>query len=293
MDKKHVNIRQAVIPAAGLGSRFLPVTKCFPKELIPLVDKPCLLHIVEEALAAGVKDFIFVISREKHLIEDFFRPNAKLNEWLEARGQGDVLAMMNKLERQANYHFVFQDEPLGLGHAVHCAREAVTDDHFFVILPDDIITSQVAACEQMRRSFSEHGLPTVAVMPVKWEDVPRYGIVKAAPLTDDTGEVQGIVEKPKRENSPSNLAVIGRYILPKAIFPLLEKTQPGAGGEIQLTDALCKLVNAGGLRSFAFDGERYDTGTPLGWLEANISLALKHPQYQAPIREFLKLSGPY
>lgn len=293
MSNKQVRIKQAVIPAAGLGSRFLPVTKCFPKELIPLVDKPCLLHVVDEALAAGVKDFIFVISREKHLIEDFFRPNAKLNEWLEARGQGDVLAMMNKLEHQANYRFVFQDEPLGLGHAVLCAREEISDDHFFVLLPDDIISSHTSACEQMMRSFSEHQLPMVAVMPVKWEDVHRYGIVRAAPLTDDTGEVQDVVEKPKRENSPSNLAVIGRYILPKSIFSLLEKTAPGAGGEIQLTDALCKLISDGGLRSFAFEGERYDTGTPMGWLEANIALALKHPQYQAPIRHLLKLSGPF
>lgn len=293
-----IKIRQAVIPAAGLGTRFLPVTKCCPKELIPLLDKPCLQHVVDEAVAAGVEEFVFVISREKELIRNYFLPNDKLNAWLEKQGQGEWAKTLKNIESKASYRFVYQDEPSGLGHAVWCAREAVTDDHFFVILPDDIIAAGVPACAQMAKAFSSGAAKTqggddaaamLAVMLVKWEEVSRYGIVRAAPLTDAIGDVQDVVEKPKREDAPSNLAVIGRYILPKKIFALIEKTRPGAGGEIQLTDALRTLINDGGLRSFSFEGERYDTGTPLGWVQANFALALKDERYAAAARDFLKL----
>lgn len=281
-------IRQAVIPAAGLGSRFLPVTKCIPKELIPLVNKPCLQHVVDEAVAAGVEEFIFVISEGKKQIEEYFRPNEHLSSWLKKRGQDDIYDLIARIETQAKYRFVYQKEPLGLGHAVLCAQELVTDDHFFVILPDDIIASEVPVCKQMNSVFVEHSIPLMAVMLVNWEEVHRYGIVQGAPLTDTVGDIQNIVEKPRREDAPSNLAVIGRYILPKTVFPLLQKTLPGAGGEIQLTDALRVLITNGGIRSFSFSGERYDTGTPAGWIQANISLALKDPLVRDATRNFVK-----
>lgn len=284
-----VKIRQAVIPAAGLGTRFLPVTKCCPKELIPLLDKPCLQHVVDEAISAGVEEFIFVISREKELIRNYFSRNDKLLSWLDCHGQSEWAAKLEKIETQASYRFVYQDEPLGLGHAVGCARDAVSDGPFFVILPDDIIAANVPACAQMAHAFSGDSAAMLAVMLVKWEEVSRYGIVRAAPLTDVIGDVQDIVEKPKREEAPSNLAVIGRYILPKDIFTLLETVNPGAGGEIQLTDALRALIGNGGLRSFSFEGERHDTGTPLGWVQANFALALKDERFAASAKDFLKL----
>lgn len=282
-------IRKAVIPAAGLGTRFLPITKCLPKELIPLVDQSCIEHVIDEALAAGVEEFIFVISKEKQLIEDYFKPDERLNSWLTKRNKQEALERLRKIETQATYTFVYQDEPLGLGHAICCAKDHIDDEHFFVILPDDIIASEVPTCQQMMKVFQEVQTAMISVMLVKWEDVHRYGIVKANPLSEDLGEVMDIVEKPKRENSPSNLAVVGRYILPKSIFPYLEKTQPGAGGEIQLTDALRELIANGGLHSYSFEGERYDTGTPLGWLQANFSLALKKEEFQEPLKKLVKL----
>lgn len=284
-------IRQAVVPAAGLGTRFLPITKCFPKELVPLVDKPCLQHVVDDAVAAGVEEFIFVISREKELIRDYFARNDRLNEALERQGRHDVLSELSRIETQATYRFVYQDAPLGLGHAVSCAREAVTDDTFFVLLPDDVIVAEESVCTQMANARSEGVAGMVAVMPVKWEDVSRYGIVRAAPLTDVVGDVEDIVEKPRREDAPSNLAVMGRYLLPRSIFTVLERVKPGSGGEIQLTDALRLLIGDGGLRSFSFQGERYDTGTPMDWLLANFSLALKDPRYADAVARVAKTAA--
>lgn len=286
MNKK---IKKAIIPAAGLGTRFLPITKCVPKELIPLVDRPCLQHVIDEALAAGVEEFIFVISEEKRSLEEYFRSNPRLNSWLSKRNQDQYLEILRSIETRAEYRFVIQGEPLGLGHAVLCARELVADDFFFVILPDDIVSAEVPVCAQMLKEFSENMLPMIAVMLVDWENVNRYGIVGAAPLTDSVGDVQSIIEKPKREEAPSNLAVIGRYILPQSVFAILDKTPPGAGGEIQLTDALRTLVAAGGLQSYSFAGERFDTGTPLGWLKANAALALKNPLFRDEWREYLKI----
>ena len=284
-------IKQAVIPAAGLGSRFLPTTKCTPKELIPLVDRPCIDHVVDEAIAAGVEEFIFVISPEKDKVLDYYRPNAHLNKWLAERGQSDVLERLQALEKKARFDFVYQTEPLGLGHAVLCARPKITSDWFFVILPDDIIDSTVPVCRQMANAFAEEKTPLVSVMSVAWEDVHRYGIVQAHPLTEQRGKLVQIVEKPARDDAPSNLAVVGRYVLPQSIFTILEKLPPGSGGEIQLTDALEQLVQAPGLHSWVFQGMRYDTGNPLGWLKANIGLSLKNEKLRGPLQEFLKFLG--
>lgn len=289
-----VKIKQAVIPAAGLGTRFFPVTKCVPKELIPLVDKPCIHHVVEEALAAGVEEVIFIVSDEKRGIEEYFRSNDSLYQWLVASGKAEQANAMREFEQRANYRFVVQKEPLGLGHAVWCARDVICEDHFIVILPDDVITAEVPVCRQMALVFERSPKPLVSVMQVGWDDVHLYGIVRAMALSDRVGDVQDIIEKPRRENAPSNLAVIGRYILPRTLFSILEATKPGAGGEIQLTDALRQLISDGGLHSYSFEGERHDTGNPLGWLQANIALALQKEELKVPVLETIKsLSALY
>lgn len=284
-----MTVRQAIIPAAGLGTRFLPVTKIVPKELLPLLDKPSLQHVIDEAVASGVEEFIIVISKEKKIIEEYYRENKHLNQWLLKRGQGDVHALLKQIETKASFHFAYQDEPLGLGHAVACARSFITDDYFFVLLPDDIIDSEETVCQQLIKAYAFCKKPIVSVLEVPWEEVHRYGIVEATPHTGSLGNIKSIVEKPSREKSPSNLAVIGRYLLPKDIFRFIEKTKPGAEGEIQLTDALRNLITETGLMSYAFAGERFDTGTPVGLLKASISLSLKHALYQEQIKALIKM----
>ena len=283
-----MEIKTAVIPAAGLGTRFLPNTKSVPKELIPLINKPCIHNIVDEAIAAGIEKFVFVISKEKEGIKDYFQPNERLYSWLEKRGKGDMAASMKEWEQRAEFKFVYQEDPLGLGHAVLCAEQEIEEDHFFVILPDDIISANPPVCQQMVDTFKKDPTPMLSVMSVKWENVQSYGIVAAAPLSDNLGAVQDIVEKPKREDAPSNLAVIGRYILPKTIFSILGETKPGSGNEIQLTDALRELMKGVGLRAYSFTGERFDTGTPVGWIQANLSLAMQNEEMRTPLLKTIR-----
>jgi len=284
-----MRVKQAIIPAAGLGTRFLPVTKNVPKELLPLLDKPCLQHVIDEAVKSGVEEFVIVISKEKQIIEEYYKENDYLNKWLLKKGLNELYDSIKGIETRAKYKFAYQEEPLGLGHAVNCASSLITDDMFFVLLPDDIIDCEKPLCLQLMDELAEHKKPIVSVMEVPWEDVHHYGIVEASPHTERTGEIKSIVEKPKREDSPSNLAVIGRYVLPKEIFSLIENTKPGAKGEIQLTDALRELISTTGLMSYAFNGERFDTGTPIGLMKASISLSLKHPVYQEQIKSHIKM----
>lgn len=287
-------IKQAVIPAAGLGTRFLPVTKVVPKELLPLADKPCIEHVIDEAIAAGVEEFIIVISHEKELLKHYFKPNTYLEEWLLARGKDKIRDDIKSSENKARFTFVYQDQPLGLGHAVLCAKPCIRDDHFLVILPDDVIDAAIPVCLQMVEVFKKEAKPVLAVMQVDWENVHHYGIVQGTPLSDNLGMVSSIIEKPKRENAPSNLAVIGRYILPKSIFPLLEKTTPGSGNEIQLTDALKDLIPQTGLQSYFFTGERYDTGNPIGLMQAGLITALQDHAVRDRLLPFIKtLSSSY
>jgi len=281
-------IRQAIIPAAGLGTRFLPITKTVPKELLPLAEKPCLEHVIDEAIAAGVEEFIIVISPEKERLIHYFKPNSQLDEWLLKRGKREIHDAIKIMEGKAKYTFVYQNEPLGLGHAVLCAKDAITDDHFFVILPDDVIDAEVPVCQQMADLFFEAKNPLIAVMQVDWDQVHAFGIVQGAPLSDKLALIENIIEKPKREVAPSNLAIIGRYLLPKTIFSILEKTKPGAGGEIQLTDALRELIQEQPVHSYFFSGDRYDTGNPLGLLQASLILALKNPALSSRLIPFLK-----
>lgn len=289
MSSPSSKIKKAVIPAAGMGTRFLPATKVIPKELIPIVEKPAIQYIVEEAVSAGVEEIIFVISRDKEKVVDHFRPQTEMEAFLKAKGDQANLKAITELNAKALFTVVYQDKPLGLGHAVLCAKEAVGDDWFFVFLPDDLIDHDIPCAVQMLKSWETHAGATVAVMEVPWEQVSHYGVVKALPMTESLGKMETVVEKPKREEAPSNLAIIGRYLLPSVIFSLLEKVKPGAIGEIQLTDAILGLVKSQGVYAYQFEGERFDVGNKLGFLEANIHYGIKHPELGGQVAELIKL----
>lgn len=282
-------IKKAVIPAAGLGTRFLPATKVIPKELLPIVDKPGIQYIVEEAVSAGVEEIIFVISPDKKQIVSHFQQAPELENNLMQKGQSDLLEKITELNNRAKYTTIFQEKPLGLGHAVSCARKAVGDEWFFVFLPDDLISHEVPCAVQMLHSWQTHNGAMVAVMEVPWDQVHHYGVVKAIPMTASLGKVESVVEKPKREQAPSNLAIIGRYLLPPSIFDCLEKVKPGAIGEIQLTDAFFGLIESRELYAYQFEGERYDVGSKLGFIEANINYALKHEELSKHVHELIRL----
>jgi len=280
-------IRKAVIPAAGLGTRFLPATKAVPKELLPIVDTPTIQYIVEEAVSAGVRDVILICARGKDSIVDHFDIAGELEANLERTGKHELRAQMRAIARMANIVTVRQHEPLGLGHAVLCAKDLVGDEPFVVMLGDDIIDAAVPATRQLADCYQRHGKGTIALMEVPPEEVSMYGVAAGTALDARTTRIERLVEKPKKD-APSNLAVIGRYVLPPRIFELLEQVTPGVGGEIQLTDALALLAREQGLLGYRFEGTRYDAGDRLGYLKANIGYALKRPELAGPLREFLK-----
>ncbi len=280
-------IRKAVIPAAGLGTRFLPATKAVPKELLPIVDTPTIQHIVAEAVAAGVRDIILVCARGKDSIVDHFDVAAELEAHLERTGKIALRDQMRAIARMANVASVRQQEPLGLGHAVLCARDLVGDEPFVVMLGDDIIDAEVPAARQLVECHRRHGLGTVALMEVPSEETSLYGIAAGRELDPRTIRIESLVEKPKRD-PPSNLAVIGRYVLPPRIFDILEHVGPGAGGEIQLTDALATLAREEGLLGYRFEGRRYDAGDRLGYLKANVAFAMKRPELRDQLLAFLR-----
>jgi UTP--glucose-1-phosphate uridylyltransferase len=279
-------IRKAVIPAAGLGTRFLPATKAVPKELLPIVDTPTIQYIVEEAVAAGVRDIILICARGKDSIVDHFDIAAELEATLERTGKHELKREMRRIAQMARVVTVRQQEPLGLGHAVLCARELVGDEPFVVMLGDDIIDAAVPATRQLADCWQRHGLGTIALMEVPPAETSMYGIAAGRAVDGRTTRIERLVEKPKRD-APSNLAVIGRYVLPPRIFELLEQVKPGVGGEIQLTDALAVLAAEEGLLGYRFEGQRYDAGDRLGYLKANIAFALKRPDLAGPLRQYL------
>jgi UTP--glucose-1-phosphate uridylyltransferase len=279
-------IRKAVIPAAGLGTRFLPATKAVPKELLPIVDIPTIQYIVEEAVAAGVRDVILVCARGKDSIVDHFDIAAELEANLERSGKTALRQEMRRIAQMARVVTVRQQEPLGLGHAVLCARALVGDEPFVVMLGDDIIDAAVPATRQLTDCWQKHGLGTIALMEVPLAETPMYGIAAGTALDARTTRIERLVEKPKSD-PPSNLAVIGRYVLPPRIFELLEQVKPGVGGEIQLTDALAMLAREEGLLGYRFEGQRYDAGDRLGYLKANIAFAMKRPELAGPLRQYL------
>jgi UTP--glucose-1-phosphate uridylyltransferase len=280
-------IRKAVIPAAGLGTRFLPATKAVPKELLPIVDRPTIQYIVEEAVAAGVRDVILVCARGKDSIVDHFDIAGELEGHLERTGKHELRAQMRAIAKMANVVTVRQQEPLGLGHAVLCARDLVGDEPFVVMLGDDIIDAAVPATKQLADCYFRHGLGTIALMEVPPADAHMYGIAAGRAVDERTIRIDRLVEKPKA-NAPSNLAVIGRYVLPGRVFEVLERVPPGVGGEIQLTDALAVLAREEGLLGYRFEGDRYDAGDRFGYLKANVAYALKRPDLRPQLLEYLR-----
>jgi len=280
-------IRKAVIPAAGLGTRFLPATKAVPKELLPIVDVPTIQLIVAEAVSAGVTDVILVCARGKDSIVDHFDIAPELEAHLERTGKHELRAQMRQIAEMANVVVVRQQQPLGLGHAVLCARDLVGDEPFVVMLGDDIIDSAVPVTKQLADCYERHRLGTIALMEVPDAETSQYGIAAGKPLDDRTMRIDRLVEKP-RANPPSNLAVIGRYVLPPRVFSYLEAVRPGVGGEIQLTDALAMLAQEVGLLGYRFEGNRYDAGDRLGYLKANIAFAMKRPELAGPLREYMR-----
>lgn len=284
-------IRTAVFPVAGLGTRFLPATKANPKEMLPIVDKPLIQYAAEEAIAAGITELVFVTSSSKRAIEDHFDRNFELESVLEARQKNELLAIVKDiLPKGVSCVYIRQPEALGLGHAVLCAKNVVGNHPFAIILADDLIDDGGAGClSQMTAIHAERQCSLLGVERVNKEDTDKYGVVKADMSGGRAGKIEEIVEKPKPEVAPSNLAVVGRYILSPRVFEILEGTGKGAGGEIQLTDAIAELLHEEDVLAYEFEGKRYDCGSKLGYLTATVEYALKHPELKA---EFLKyLSG--
>lgn len=282
-------IRTAVFPVAGRGTRFLPATKASPKEMLPIVDKPLIQYAVEEALEAGAEKLVFITGSSKRAIEDHFDVDAELERSLEASGKGDWLELVrNIVPPGVSCIYLRQGIPLGLGHAVACARPAVGDEPFFVHLADDLIHADVPCLKQMREHYDEHGCSVIGVEPVPRDQTANYGIVEIEEQASGSRRVTRIVEKPAPAEAPSNLAVVGRYILTPRTFDLLETTQQGAGGEIQLTDAIARLLDDEAVHGFAFDGTRYDCGSKMGYLRATVEYALRHPELGDNFKAYLQ-----
>lgn len=285
-----MKIRKAVFPVAGMGTRFLPATKANPKEMLPIVDKPLIQYAAEEAISAGIDELIFVTSSSKRAIEDHFDKNYEMETELEKRGKRDLLEILRGIVPEGvTSVYVRQSEALGLGHAVLCARPVVGNEPFAVILADDMINGGDRSClSQMVDVFEEHKSSVLGVERIEPQDTDKYGIVKEAKIKDALSKVDGIVEKPHPEVAPSNLAVVGRYILTPVIFDLLTETGRGAGGEIQLTDAIAKLLKQEQVLAYKFSGKRYDCGSKLGYLQATVEYALEHGELAEPFREYLR-----
>lgn len=282
-------VTKAVFPVAGLGTRFLPATKASPKEMLPIVDKPLIQYAVEEAIDAGMTDIIFISSRTKRTVEDHFDKAYELETELESRGKDKVLDLVQSI-RPRGVHFIYirQAEALGLGHAVLCAKPVVGNEPFAVILADDLIDADPPVMRQMVEQYDYYQCSVLGVQQVAREDTASYGIVDASPLDARVSRVNAIVEKPRPEDAPSTLGVVGRYILTPRIFHYIEHLKPGAGGELQLTDAIAALLEEQQVLAYAFDGVRYDCGSKLGYLEATVEYAMKHPEVSEEFAAYLK-----
>ena len=281
-------VRKAVIPAAGLGTRFLPATQAIPKEMIPIIDVPMIQHIVEEAVRAGIQDVILITARHKEAIENHFDHNFELERTLEEKGKKDLAAISRDLGKYCNLISLRQKTPLGLGHAVLCAAPAVGDEPFAILLGDDLIDSKVPCTRQLVDIFEKEGGSVVGVMEVPAEDSPKYGMVGGKMLNPKLMHVDKLVEKPEPKAAPSRLAIPGRYVLTPTIFDCIRETKPGKGGEIQLTDALQLLAKKEKLLAFQFDGTRYDTGDRVGYIDATLAFALKRPDLAPAVRALMK-----
>ena len=285
MSKK---IRKAIIPAAGLGTRFLPATKAQPKEMLPIVDKPTIQYIIEEAVASGIEEILIITGRSKKCIEDHFDKSVELELELEKSGKEEMLKMVRDISDMVDIHFIRQTEPKGLGHAISCAKTFVGNEPFAVLLGDDIVYNEGKPClKQLIDCYDEYNTSVIGVQTVEAKDVNKYGIVNGIHIEDRVYKVKGLVEKPAVEEAPSNVAILGRYIITPRIFKILEETKPGKGGEIQLTDALLKLIDEEAMYAYDFEGTRYDVGDKLGFLKATVEYALRREDLRDGFIEYL------
>lgn len=284
-----MKVRKAIIPAAGLGTRFLPATKAQPKEMLPIIDKPTIQYIVEEAVAAGIEDIIIISGRNKRAIEDHFDKSYELEDTLNQKGKHDLLEEINAISNLANIHYIRQKEPKGLGHAIYCAKSFIGNEPFAVLLGDDIVDARVPVLKQLLDVYDNYRHSVIGVQTVELKDVSKYGIVKPSiNIDENTFYLDGLVEKPSLDYAPSNYAVLGRYILTPEIFTILNDLPLGVGGEIQLTDALQKLTNIQKVLAFNFEGKRHDIGDKVGFIKATIDFAMKRDDIRDELVEYLR-----
>ena len=281
-------VRKAIIPAAGLGTRFLPATKSQPKEMLPIVDKPTLQYIIEEAIESGIEEILIVTGRSKKSIEDHFDRSVELELELEQKGKTEMLKMVQDISNMVNIHYIRQKEPKGLGHAIHCAKSFIGNEPFAVLLGDDIVDADTPCLKQLINAYDEYKTSVLGVQKVAKEDTDKYGILDVKHIEDRVYKVKDLVEKPSIEESPSNVAILGRYIITPKIFEILENTKPGKGNEIQLTDALLKLIEEEAMYAYDFEGRRYDVGDKLGFLQATVEYALRKEELRDGFIDYLK-----
>lgn len=282
-----MKIKKAVIPAAGLGTRFLPATKSIPKEMLPIVDKPTIQYIVEEVIASGIEDVLIITGRNKGSIEEHFDRAVELESNLEKNNKEELLEQIRSISKMINIHTVRQKDPKGLGHAVCCAKSFVGNEPFAVLLGDDIVDAKKPCLKQMIEVFEKYNSTIIGVQEVAWDNVNKYGIISGEKVNDNTYNVKDLIEKPHRDKAPTNIAILGRYILTPEIFTVLENTKKGVGGEIQLTDGLKELSNIQDIYAYIFEGRRYDVGNKLGFLEATVDFALKREDLKDSFLSYL------
>ena len=283
-----MKVKKAIIPAAGLGTRFLPATKAQPKEMLPIVDKPTIQYIIEEAVASGIEEILIITGRNKKCIEDHFDKSVELEMELEKSGKSELLELVRDISDMVDIHYIRQKEPRGLGHAIHCAKTFVGNEPFAVLLGDDVVDSEVPCLKQLIDCYSEYKTTILGVQTVPESETNKYGIVDGIHIEDRVYKVKDLVEKPSVDEAPSNVAILGRYIITPQIFDILENTEPGKGGEIQLTDALKTLISQEAMYAYNFQGRRYDVGDKLGFLQATIEFALKKEELRDRFLDYLK-----
>ena len=283
-----MKVRKAIIPAAGLGTRFLPATKAQPKEMLPIVDKPTIQYIIEEAVASGIEEILIITGRNKKSIEDHFDKSVELEMELEKAGKQEMLDMVRRISDMVDIHYIRQKEPRGLGHAIHCAKSFVGNEPFAVMLGDDVVDSEVPCLKQLIDCFNEYKTTILGVQTVDPKNVDKYGIVDGLHIEDRVYKVKRLVEKPSVDEAPSNVAILGRYIITPQIFEILENTAPGKGNEIQLTDALETLIKNEAMYAYDFEGRRYDVGDKLGFLQATVEYDLRKEELRDGFIEYLK-----
>ena len=283
-----MKVKKAIIPAAGLGTRFLPATKAQPKEMLPIVDKPTIQYIIEEAVASGIEEILIITGRNKKCIEDHFDKSVELEMELEKAGKSELLELVRDISDMVDIHYIRQKEPKGLGHAIHCAKTFVGNEPFAVLLGDDVVDSEVPCLKQLIDCYSEYKTTILGVQTVPESETNKYGIVDGIHIEDRVYKVKDLVEKPSVDEAPSNVAILGRYIITPQIFDILENTEPGKGGEIQLTDALKTLISQEAMYAYNFQGRRYDVGDKLGFLQATIEFALKKEELRDRFLDYLK-----